>query len=178
MKQITLVLSTARKERQSEKVFSLLARYFNEHSGAELSTVDVRDHVLKPETIPPWGPGGASEKPTEWLTIVEKTDAFVFVLPEYNHGYPGEWKLLVDSVGAGDYNGKHAFIAGVSSGIFSGVRVADHVKPILVELMLIPHKTALYTGNVEAAFDESGNLTDEKARKRALTFVDEVIKVA
>ena len=77
-----------------------------------------------------------------------------------------------------EYKDKHAFVVGVSDGQFAGGRVVDHVKPVLVELNLILHKTALYIGNVDTAFDAEGNPNDETVQKRAEKFVDEVLKVA
>lgn len=173
-KQIALVLGTARAERKSERVFTYLQELFNAKGLAEVTSVDVRDHISEAATIPPWGTGGTEEAPTEWQRIANDADIFVFILPEYNHGYPGEWKLLVDSLGSGVYEGKDVYIVGVSSGTFSGVRVADHVKPVLVELKMMPYKTALYIGNVEETFTEDGEPTDEAVRERATKFVDAV----
>lgn len=173
---ITIVLGTARKERKSERVFTVLGEAFRRQEQATVEMVDVRDHVTIPETIPNWGVGGADEVPTKWKDIVAETDSFVFVLPEYNHGYPGEWKLLVDSLFA-EYAGKKAYIVGVSGGSFSGVRVSDHVKPILVELNFNVQKTGLYVGSVTDTISEDGEVADEKFSKRVRKFVDEVAGV-
>lgn len=172
---IALVLGTAREGRESEQVFAYLQRVFRERTDVELRTVDVRDHFRDAVTVPPWGEGGTETVPTEWQRIAASVDTFIFVLPEYNHGYPGEWKLLADSL-YDEYAGKHAYIVGVSNGTFAGVRVADHVKPILVELGLVPHKTALYAGNVDTLFDDTGEPTDDAFSKRVEKFVDAVIK--
>lgn len=177
MKAITLVLTTARKERESEKVFRYLESLFKERDKVSLTTVDVRDHVSEARTIPPWGTDGVKTNETAWQTIAQNTDAFVFVIPEYNHGYPGEFKLLLDSL-YDEYKGKDAYIVGVSEGAFSGVRVADHIKPVLVELQLVLHRTALYIGNVDTVFKTDGVLTDETVALRTEKFVDAVSKKA
>lgn len=177
MKNITLVLGSAREGRESEKVAEYLKSLLEGREDATVTYVDVREHVTRAVTMPPWGAGGANEVPTPWQKIAQGTNAFIFVLPEYNHGYPGEWKLLVDSLYK-EYTGKDAYIAGVSDGVFSGVRVADHVKPVLVELGLVPHKTALYVGKVDEAFDDAGAPLDPALSERALKFVDAVCKSA
>lgn len=175
MKNITLVLGTAREERMSERVGTYLKKLFESNKECSVTYVDVREHVSSAHTIPPWGPGGSEKVRTDWQGIAESSDIFVFILPEYNHGYPGEWKLLVDSL-YDEYKGKHAYVVGVSNGIFSGVRVADHVKPVLVELGLIPHKTALYVGRVDKILDEHGTSLDEQFVERANTFVEKVLQ--
>lgn len=172
--QVTIVLGTARKGRQSEKVGKLLEKSFISAGDTTVELVDVRDHVTLPETIPNWGEGGANEKSTVWKDIVSRTDSFIFILPEYNHGYPGEWKILVDSL-YNEYKGKKAYIVGVSSGMFSGVRVADHVKAVLVELNMDVQKTALQVGKVKDLIDEEGNTEDEAFMERVTKFVDAVV---
>jgi len=173
MKYIALVLGTARRERQSEKVAKYLLTLFESEEDVSVTFVDVRDHVKAPETIPPWGEKGTEHTPTKWQSIAKQSDVFVFVIPEYNHGYPGEWKLLVDSLYE-EYAGKEAFVVGVSNGTFSGVRVADHVKPVLVELGLVVQRSALYIGHVDDVFEEDGEPRDEKLRERASKFITTV----
>lgn len=174
---LTVVLGTARKERNSERVYLALLKAFGTMNDIMVEGVDVREHVEVPETIPNWGLGGADEHPTPWKDIVGRTDTFVFILPEYNHGYPGEWKILVDSLFK-EYSGKRAFIVGVSGGTFSGVRVADHVKPILVELNFHVEKTALYVGKVKESVNEMGTVVDEKLEERIEKFVDQVVNTS
>lgn len=177
MVNVTLVLGTARDDRKSERVARYLEHLFDTQKETTLTFVDVKDHITSPQTIPPWGTGGVGEKPTSWQQIATDTDAFVFILPEYNHGYPGEWKLLIDLL-YDEYKGKRAYIVGVSKGIFGGVRVADHVKPVLVALGLVVQKAALYVGNVESALAADGTLKDAALRGRATKFVDTVCQKA
>ena len=177
MKRITLVLGTARKGRNSERVARYVRSLFEAQSDARLTFVDVREHIQMAETVPPWGEGGANEVKTPWQKIATDTESFVFILREYNHGYPGEWKLLLDSLYK-EYKGKDAYIVGVSDGTFSGVRVADHVKPVLVEVGLVPQRTALYVGHADDALTEEGESTDEKFSERAEAFVAEVCRKA
>ena len=169
-KNITLVLGTARAGRNSARVFKYLQTLLEAKTDVSLTGVDVRDHLDTAATVPPWGEGGADERSTKWKEIVIDTDTFIFILPEYNHGYPGEWKLLVDSL-YDDYKGKDAYLVTVSGGVFSGVRVADHVKPILIELNLLPRKTGLHVGRVKSVLDETGEPTDDDFAEKAEEFV-------
>jgi NAD(P)H-dependent FMN reductase len=174
MKNITIVLGTARIGRASERVALALLKSF-ENTSVNITYVDVKDHVQTAVTTPEWGEGGADTVSTKWQQIVLATDSFLFILPEYNHGYPGEWKLLIDSLGKA-YKGKKAYIVGVSGGSFSGVRVADHVLPVLQTLGLTPMKQGLYVGEVTKVLDDTGVSTDSPFSERLNTFVDTVIQ--
>jgi len=170
---ITIVLGTARTGRNSERVYLALQEMFPKNKNANVTSVDVRDYVQLPQTIPSWGEGGADTKESKWKTVVKDTDAFVFILPEYNHSFPGEWKLLVDTLSK-EYSGKTAYIVGVSSGVFAGVRVSDHVKTVLIELNFSVPKVGLYIGKVADVITEQGTINDEALKDRIAQFVDAV----
>ena len=171
---ITTVLGTARTDNKSQYVAQVVHQAFEAQDDVSAVHVDVKDHVSKATSIPDWGTDGLDEGLTKWKEIAEKSDGFVFVLPEYNRGYPGEWKLLVDATSK-PYRGKPVAIVGVSSGIFGGSRVIEHVKTVLVELGLVVVKTVLFVGTVENKFDKNGELTDEKEKERLLKFVEKFI---
>ena len=175
MNSITLVLGTARAERSSEAVTTALQNAFTA-KGVTINFIDVKDHVKEAVTVPDWGTGGANEVPTQWQETVAASDSFVFVLPEYNHGYPGEWKLLIDSLGKQAYKGKKAYTVAVSAGSFAGVRLADHVLPVYVELNLQPMPNRLYIGSVKKAFGSNGEVTEETTQERIDAFVDTVVE--
>lgn len=97
------------------------------------------------------------------------------MIPEYHRGYPGEWKLFIDSLEE-EYRDKPAYIVGVSSGVFAGVRMAEHVKSVLVELGFTLNRTAFYVGNVETAFTAEGHFRDEAVTGRLSKFVEDIIR--
>jgi len=124
---ITLVLGTARKERRSEHITDYLQKKFSELSDVNLSYVDVAEWVKSPRTIPEWED---SEESKPWKELMTKTDALVLVVPEYNHSYPGELKLLLD-MDFDNYNRMPVVVVGASSGSHGGMRVIEHIQPVL-----------------------------------------------
>jgi NAD(P)H-dependent FMN reductase len=171
---IPLDLGDALTNRQSEHAARYVHTKLSERDGVEAPFVDVRDHPYQ-ATTPPWGAGGADEQPTEWKQIAERADAFVFVIPEYNHGYAGEFKQLLDSVYE-DYFKKPAALCGVSAGGFGGTRVVDHIKPVLVELGMTPVGSAMYFSRIKRAFDDDGNPTDPEGLEKPLAkMIDELL---
>jgi NAD(P)H-dependent FMN reductase len=172
---ITIVLGTARKERKSERVYIALQQIFADIDKVSVTAVDVRDYVTLPETVPNWGVGGSNEVPTKWKEVVEKTDAFLFILPEYNHSFPGEWKILVDSLSS-EYAGKAAYVVGVSAGAFAGARVSDHVKTVLIELNFTVSKMGLLIGSVGDALSQEGVIQDQALAERIEKFAQKVVE--
>lgn len=160
-KHIPVVLGTARADRKSAGVANAVVKIINTIDDTSTELVDVKDHVKHAVTTPPWGAGGANETPTKWKEIVQSAHALVLVVPEYNHSFPGELKLLLDSLWD-DYNGKAVGLVGVSKGTLGAARVVDHLKQVLIELKLHPVKDAVHISKVNEALADNGMFTNEK----------------
>lgn len=168
-----VVLGTARQDRKSAQVAELVSSVIAEHDGMSSELVDVRDHVTTAVTVPPWGVGGADEQSNAWQDIMQRSQALVLVVPEYNHGYPGELKLLLDSLYE-DYKGKPVGLVGVSTGSLGGARVIEHIKPVLIELGLHPIRDAVTFMKVGDAFAEDGSLINENFIDYITSMLDEL----
>ncbi len=161
---ILVVIGTARKGRYSGKV----ARYIkNELSKVtqNVELLDVRD-FLTPETIPSWQKEDFKEY-NQLSDAFDKADAYYFVLPEYNHSYPGEFKIMIDKL-KNEPAGKPVVVCGVSSGVFGGSRVVEHVIPLLTYFKMKTIMPALYFSNVEKLFDEKEKILDTSHAKRII----------
>ena len=159
---IPVLLGTGREGRQSEKP----ARFMQEFilsAGHESALVDVRDFGVT-ATIPNWD---VSDHRKNWQEIMSSADALVIVSPEYNHGYPGELKMALDTLKK-EFVKKPVGICGVSSGATGGIRVVEQLRLIAIELEMTPIKNAVYFSNVES-FDAS--IFHERAKKFLDTLV-------
>ena len=161
---IPVLLGTGRVDRASERVAKFVHSEVKKNSSIETELVDVKEFGYT-VTIPPWGAGGADEKSTQWKEVMTRADGLIIVTPEYNHGYPGELKLLLDSLYA-EYEKKPVLLCGVSGGGLGGARVVDHIKQVLIELKMVPIHSALYFSNAGKLFDEKGAIKDETYAKR------------
>ena len=151
---IPILLGTGRADRSSENVAKFVTDEVGKNEHIETKLVDVKDFAYT-ETIPPWGKGGADEVSTEWKKIMIRADGLIVVVPEYNHGYPGELKLVLDSL-YDEYEKKPVLLCGVSTGGWGGTRVVDHLKQVFIELKMVPTRSALYYPGVKKLFDENG----------------------
>jgi Predicted flavoprotein len=176
-KHIPVVIGTARLERRTAAIAKAVVDVINQTPGHHATLVDVKDHVRDAVTVPPWGTGGANEQPTKWKEIVSSAHALVLVVPEYNHSFPGELKLLLDSLWE-DYNGKAVGLVGVSAGTLGAARVVDHIKPVLIELKLHPIKEAVHISEAEQALETDGSFRDETTTSYVSKMVHEISRLS
>ncbi len=114
-------------------------------------------------------------------------DAILFACPEYNSSITPLLKNLIDWVsraGSSDeaplaaYKGKVAGLVSASPGALGGMRGLVTVRSILgnIGVLVVPTQFAL--GKAHEAFDDEGNLTDDRAKKSLESVVSEVTRVA
>jgi chromate reductase len=111
--------------------------------------------------------------PADWVTFretIQKSDAVLFVTPEYNRSIPGVLKNAIDvgsrPYGKSSFNGKPVGIVANSPGALGGVCAAMHLKSILPGISgPILQQPEIYLNGVGDAFDDKGNLTKEALEK-------------
>lgn len=107
-----------------------------------------------------------------------RADALVIVTPEYNHGYPGLLKHVLDT-NLKEYVHKAVGLVGVSAGPWGGTRVVENLLPVMRELGLV---TIFWDGNfsnVRKVFDPAtGALLDDAYVRRLEKFLKELVWMA
>ena len=166
---IPVILGTVRKGRASENVAKFVFGEVQKREGVETELIDLRDLNLAVDDA------GEQIKDAKFSATIERADGIVIVTPEYNHGYPGMLKHVLDS-NLKEYIHKAVGLCGVSAGGFGGVRVIENLLPVLRELGLV---TIFWDGNFSHAqrlFDENGKLLDEATHvERMNKFLGELI---
>lgn len=93
--------------------------------------------------------------------ILQPTDHFIFVCPEYNGSFPGVLKLLIDnSQPSRDWWHKKAMVTGVATGRAGNLRGIDHLISILHHLKISVLPQYLPISQVDKLLDEQGRLHD------------------
>ena len=151
---IPVILGTVRKGRASENVAKFVLSEVQTREGVETELIDIRDLNF------PIDDAGEQIKDAKFSAICERADGFVIVTPEYNHGYPGMLKHVLDS-NLKEYIHKAVSVCGVSAGGFGGVRVIENLLPVLRELGLIAIFWDVNFSGASSLFDENGKLLDE-----------------
>ncbi|NOT49304.1 MAG: NAD(P)H-dependent oxidoreductase [Acidobacteria bacterium] len=170
---ILVLLGTNRKDRESEDVAKWVLAKMQERDDIEPRFFDVCDFDL------PRGHYGTEigDSFPEWRDAVIEADGLVIVTPEYNHGYPGVLKSVLDTL-LKEYIHKAVAFVGVSAGPWGGTRVIESMVPMVRELGLAVTFSDLNFPMIKTKFDENGNLIDEAYEKRVAGFLDELVWLA
>lgn len=166
---IPLILGTAREGNNSQKV----ARYILENIEKDNDIECVLIEAGKEKEYRTTAPWQLKDAQPSLHDEFEKADAFIIISPEYNHGYPGELKILLDSM-YDEYAHKPFGICGVSSGSFGGARVIEQLHQVVVALRGVPIGTNLLFSDVGDLFDDNGVIRDIEYNERIDLFVKEL----
>lgn len=168
---IPVVLGTARRGRMSAHVANLLVEDLRARPEVETELIDIAQLKL------PVDDAGEAIKDPSYAARMNRADGLVIVSPEYNHGYPGLLKHVLDSC-LKEYIHKAVGVAGVSAGPFGGTRVIEGLLPVLRELGLVTIFWDVNFSKVHKTFDEGGQLLDQAFRPRIDKFMKELIWMA
>jgi len=168
---IPVILGTVRRERMSHPVANLVTAEVAKREGVETELIDIATMPL------PTNDAGEAIKDPTFASKMNRADALVIVAPEYNHGYSGMLKHVLDSC-LKEYIHKAVGIVGVSAGPFGGARVIENLLPVMRELGLVTIFWDVNFGGVRKVFDEKGNLLDQAFIKRIDKFLAELVWMA
>lgn len=154
---LPVLLGTARPGRESADVADVVIKALQRRK-VSTDLIDVADYPIS-----------GTEDPDEEARLVEyrrlagKADGFVIVVPEYNHGYPGELKLLLDST-YDEYNHKPVGLVSVSSGMIGGARVTEQLQLVALALEMIPVSPTVHVPTVADAIGADGRFAEQGLR--------------
>jgi NAD(P)H-dependent FMN reductase len=168
---IPVVLGTVRAGRMSLHAAQFLIKELSKRAGAETELIDIAELPL------PTNNAGQAIKDHGFSVKVDRADALVIVAPEYNHGYPGLLKHVLDSC-LDEYIHKAAGIVGVSASAFGGTRVIENLLPVLRELGLVTIFWDVNFANVHKVFGPDGRILDQSLIVGVDQFLEELIWMA
>jgi len=130
-----IIIGSTRPNRKAGTVANWVYEIAKKRSDAEFEVVDIKDFCLPllDEPIPP-SRGQYSQPHTKiWAAKIDSFDAYVFVMPEYNHGIPGALKNAIDFIYR-EWNNKAAGI--VSYGGAGGARAVEQLRLVMAEMQV------------------------------------------
>ena len=102
--------------------------------------------------------------------IVNQTDKFLFIIPEYNGSFPGVLKVFMDACAFPEsFYDKKAALVGLSSGKYGNIRGIDHFTGVCHYMHLQVMQLKIHIGSINKEFNADNNLF----QKDTLQFTEE-----
>lgn len=168
---IPVILGTVRQGCMSQYAARLVLTETAKQMGVETELIDIAKLPL------PTNDAGEAIKHSDFSSKMDRADALVVVSPEYNHGYSGLLKHVLDSC-LKEYIHKAVGIVGVSAGPFGGARMIENLVPVMRELGLVTIFWDVNFSTVQKVFDASGTLLDPAYPRRIEKFLKELVWMA
>ncbi len=168
---IAILLGTTRTGRRSENAALLVKKVGEQIPEIEIKYVDPKEFSFPEDGNNP------ETQDAKYTEITAWADGFFIVTPEYNHGYPGSLKRMLDTEYK-NYFYKAVAFAGVSIGMFGGARCIEALQPVVRELHMTPTDTDVNFAKITTIFDDKGKLLDESYIKRVENSYRELIWLA
>src|SRR5256886_4506890 len=165
---IPVILGTARMGRMSLHAARLVTGELGKCAGVETDLIDIAKLPL------PTNDAGEAIKHADFSAKMSKADALVVVSPEYNHGYSGLLKHVLDSC-LKEYIHKAVGIVGVSAGAFCGARVIENLFPVVRGVGFVTIFLGGKFFRVRDVFCSDGALLGPSYIRRVDKFLEEVI---
>lgn len=174
---LRIVIGSTRPGRVGPAVADWIARRAHEHGGFDVQVTDLAELDLPMFNEPnhPRLRRYVHQHTKEWSALVEGSDAFIFVTPEYNYGFTAALKNAIDYL-AREWQHKAAGIVSYG-GVAAGSGAAQMLKQVLTGLKIMPVPEAVSIPFVRKLLDEDGRLKPtEMMEASATAMLDEVLR--
>ena len=160
---IKIISSTDRPNSNALKISNFVCRLYKEKS-VKATVVSLEDFPLSDVIGGKYNPDIPSIK--QFNTQVINADGLVFVIPEYNGGFPGILKLFIDYLPFPSAFEKMpmAFI-GESAGAFGSLRPVEQFQMVANYRNALQFPERVFIPRVGKEFDEETGLTDDFKQK-------------
>jgi NAD(P)H-dependent FMN reductase len=172
---LQVVASTTRTGRSSLAVADWATERAGRHGEFQPELIDIAEVDL-PFFDEPYSPclgRYTSDHTRRWSAIVDRADAFVFVVAEYNHGYTAPLKNALDYLYLEWRYKPVGFIS--YGGPSGGLRAVEALMPVVVALGMIPVQDSLAIPFVSQYVDSGGRFhADDRLDASVKSMLDEL----
>ena len=154
MSRLQVLLASTRPGRVGLPVFNWFLEHAERHGAFELDPVDLAELGLPfmDEPNHPRLRRYEHQHTKDWSARVDAADAFVFVTPEYNHGFNAPLKNAIDFLHAEWAYKPVGFVS--YGGVAAGTRALQMLKPVVGALKMTPVVEAVNIPFVGQFIDE------------------------
>jgi len=170
------ILGSTRQGRRGGKVADWFGAFAGQREDIHYEPVDLRDWNLgffDEPRVPSQG-NYENDQQRRWAAKVGGADGFVWITPEYNHGYPPPLKNAIDFRYA-EWNRKPMAVVSYG-GSAGGLRAAEQLRLVSIEVQMVPVRSAVSIPRAYSSFDDEGRLTrdEEYQEKSAADLLDQL----
>ncbi|AFK02419.1 NADPH-dependent FMN reductase [Emticicia oligotrophica DSM 17448] len=168
---ITIIVGTNRHNSVSKKVGIHYQKLLNS-LGQESQIIDLAELPYDFTFSALYHNSGKNEAFNVFQRIIDSSQKFVFIVPEYNGSFPGVLKTFFDGLRYPDsFNDKKAALVGISAGVLGNAVGLSHLNDILSYMGTDVMGLRMKFGNMknhfdgeEFTFDIYKNLLEKQAR--------------
>lgn len=171
---IQIIIGSVREGRLSRPVANWVAERLQERDDLTCELIDLADWAFPQFSLgrPPAMGSYEDRRQISWARTIARGDAFLFVGPEYNHGYSGVLKTALDYLMA-EWQDKPA--ACVSFGNVGGARMVENLQAVFVELGIIPSAPSTHLVGAHSKRDGEAFTGDERDETSLHRTVDRLL---
>lgn len=186
MLNIKVILASVREGRFGDKPAKWIFEKAKANEGFDVELLDLKDYPFpvfaEPQIPATVGGNYPNEVAKKWAAKIGEADGFIFVTPEYNHGYPPSLKNAIDYI-YGEWVNKPAAFVGY--GADGGVRSVEQLRQVVnSNLSMHPVSAGVYMArpweflNDQGVFDTSHFEKAGDAMLKQLAWLGEALKAA
>jgi NAD(P)H-dependent FMN reductase len=174
---LRIIIGSTRPGRIGPAVADWITERAREHGGFDVEVTDLAELNLPMYDEPshPRLKKYVNQHTKDWSALVQASDAFIFVTPEYNYSFNAATKNAIDYLHS-EWQHK---VAGIVSygGVAAGTRATQMLKQVLTTLKVVPVFEAVNIPFVAKHLDEDRRLKPtEEMEQSAIAMLDEILK--
>ncbi|PVD53892.1 NADPH-dependent FMN reductase [Terrimonas sp.] len=177
MIQLKVITASTRPSRKGPAISHWILELLKQYDAVQVEHLDLKEINL-PFLDEPHHPRlrkYTKEHTIQWSKTIDSTDAFIFVTPEYNYGFPATLKNALDYLFE-EWAYKPVGIISYG-GLSAGTRSAQMLKQVITTLRMMPLTESVaipfFTKHIN---EDEKFISDEALDKSANTMIAELIK--
>lgn len=171
---LKIIIASTRPGRLGLPIGQWAYEHSKDHPAFQIELIDLAEVNLPllDEPNPPAQKQYTKEHTKRWSQIVASADAFVFVNPEYSHGFPASLKNALDYL---HEEWMHKPVGFISYGwSASGTRSQQLLKPVLNYYNMMPLSEAVNIALAKYLDDQGQFKADEDLQRYLKTMLDKL----
>lgn len=151
---LPVLLGTARRRNHTGHVARWVTAQIDQREGLESQLFEPADLPFGDLELREWEMDPRPEPVARFVDEMARADGFVLCTPEYNHGYPGALKNVLDHL-YDEWNRK-PFALVTTGGMSGGIRAGELLHVVIGGLGGVPVPRALHVQRAKDAFGPAG----------------------